>query len=137
MREGTINDPLARWYDYVESHDPAALDALIADDAVFKSPAVFRPLEGKAVTGKYLTAAMQLPGNDSFRYAGEWRADGSDVLAFACTVDGMEVEGVDMIWCSIRCSRSPRPSRPGSTGRNWRRWTRIASSWRRERATAR
>ena len=91
-------DTLARWYAYADSHDPAALDALIAEAAVFQSPAVFRPLEGKAVTLKYLTAAMAVLGNDSFRYTDEWRAERSAVLAFACTVDGMEVEGVDMIW---------------------------------------
>ena len=93
-----MTDTLARWYAYAESHNPAGLDALIAADAVFQSPAVHRPLEGKAITVKYLSAAMTVLGNDSFRYTGEWRAERSAVLAFACTVDGLEVEGVDMIW---------------------------------------
>ena len=93
-----MEDTLSRWYDYAESHDPAALDALIAEDAVFQSPAVHRPLEGKAITVKYLSAAMTVLGNGSFHYTGEWRAARSAVLAFACEVDGLSVEGVDMIW---------------------------------------
>lgn len=91
-------DPLARWHAYMDSRDIGALDALIAEDAAFQSPAVHRPLAGKAITVKYLAAALEVLGGDDFRYTGEWRAADSAVLAFACGVDGLSVEGVDMIW---------------------------------------
>lgn len=37
-------------------------------------------------------------GNDTFRYVGEWRAERSVVLEFVCEVDGLTINGVDMIW---------------------------------------
>ena len=92
------DDPIARWHAYAELRDPALLDALIADGAVFQSPAVHRPQEGKALTVKYLRAAMTVLGGAGFRYVGEWRAVGSAVLEFETEIDGIHVNGVDMIW---------------------------------------
>jgi hypothetical protein len=43
---------LRAWRAVVESHDLALLDSLLADDVVFRSPAVFAPQEGKASTGR-------------------------------------------------------------------------------------
>ena len=40
---------LARWHDVVASRDAVGLPALIAEDAVFRSPAVHTPQEGRAV----------------------------------------------------------------------------------------
>ena len=91
-------DVIARWHDYVERREPALLEALIADGAVFQSPAVHKPQEGKAVTIKYLTAAMIVLGAESFRYLGEWIGESSAVLEFEAEVDGLIVNGVDMIW---------------------------------------
>lgn len=90
-------DPIARWHAYMREADPAALDALLAEEVVFRSPAVHTPQEGKAATARYLTAAAEVLGTASFRYVGEWRAERSAVLAFACEVDGLSVEGVDII----------------------------------------
>lgn len=90
-------DPVARWHDYVAARDPALLDALIAEDCVFTSPAVHTPQPGKAITMKYLSAAMTVLGGEGFRYTGEWRADMSAVLEFETEVDGLAVNGVDII----------------------------------------
>jgi ketosteroid isomerase-like protein len=92
-----MSDTVARWHAYVDSRDPAALDALLADEVVFRSPAVHTPQAGRAITARYLTAAMQVLGNDAFRYAGEWRAARSVVLEFRTEVGGFEVHGIDMI----------------------------------------
>lgn len=92
-----MSDTVARWHAYVESRDPAALDALLADEVVFRSPAVHTPQVGRAITARYLTAAMQVLGNDAFRYTGEWRAARSAVLEFRTEVGGFEVHGIDMI----------------------------------------
>ncbi|WBH16670.1 hypothetical protein [Sphingomonas radiodurans] len=76
----------------------AALDALIAAECVFRSPAVHTPQVGKALTIKYLIAAADVPGTRDFRYVGEWRAAQSAVLEFECTLDGgIAVNGVDII----------------------------------------
>jgi hypothetical protein len=44
---------LRRWHAVVTSQNPALLDDLLADDVVFRSPAVFAPQEGRALTANY------------------------------------------------------------------------------------
>lgn len=91
-------DTIAAWHDYMRAPTPEGLAALIAEDCVFRSPALHTPQEGKMLTMKYLSAASEVLGNESFRYVGEWRADRSAVLEFECEVaGGMKVNGVDII----------------------------------------
>lgn len=90
-------DAIKAWHDFVDRRDPALLEAMIADEAVFESPAVHRPQVGKAITVKYLAAALKVLGNDSFRYVEEWRGERSAVLEFACELDGLSVNGVDIV----------------------------------------
>jgi hypothetical protein len=86
------------WHAFLSGgHDPAALDALLADDVVFYSPAVISPQEGRAKTAMYLNAAAKVFGGTDFHYVGEWFAESSAVLEFAATIDGIYVNGVDMI----------------------------------------
>ena len=87
---------LRAWHAVVQSGDPAGLDDLLADDVVFRSPAVFQPQEGKAVTTAYLTSAMAVLG-PSLRYVGEWHGETSAVLEFEADLDGVYVQGVDML----------------------------------------
>ncbi len=93
-----MTDPIHGWHAYVVSRDPADLRALIAEDCVFESPVVHTPQVGKAITEKYLLSALGVLNNDSFEYLGEWRAERSAVLEFACLIDGIRINGVDMIW---------------------------------------
>jgi hypothetical protein len=93
-----MTDPIHAWHAYVKSRDPADLSALLAEDCIFESPVVHTPQAGKAITEKYLLGALMVLGNDSFQYLGEWRAERSAVLEFACELDGIRVNGVDMIW---------------------------------------
>ncbi len=88
-------EPLAAWHRVVESRDPAALDAILADDCVFRSPALHKPQEGKALTTMYLAAAMVVLG-PTLRYVDEWWSDASAVLEFEAEVGGLTVNGVDM-----------------------------------------
>jgi len=91
-------DGLAGWHAFIDSRDPAVLEAALADDVVFESPVVHTPQAGKALTRMYLLGAAMTLGNDSFRYVGEWRSERSAVLEFTCVVDGISINGVDMIW---------------------------------------
>ncbi|MFD0452511.1 nuclear transport factor 2 family protein [Rhodococcus aetherivorans] len=75
----------------------AALEDLIADDAVFSSPAVFTPQEGKARTVAYLRAALTVFSGAGFRYVDEWYNDDSAVLEFTADLDGIHVNGIDLI----------------------------------------
>ena len=91
-------DGLAGWHAFLESRDPARLAEALGDDVVFESPVVHTPQRGRQVTMMYLMGAVTTLGNETFRYLGEWRAERSAVLEFACEVDGIQINGVDMIW---------------------------------------
>ena len=89
--------PIATWHRLVEESDAQGLDALIADDAVFYSPVVHSPQIGKALTKKYLAAAFHVFFNDSFRYVRELTSERDAVLEFEVQLEGITVNGVDMI----------------------------------------
>ena len=88
---------LERWYDYLRSHDSTALWDLLHPDAVFESPVVHAPQRGRDITFKYLTAAAKVLGGPEFRYLGEWRNEAGAVLEFENMVDGITINGVDII----------------------------------------
>jgi len=90
-------DTVARWREVAESADEQALDALLADEVAYHSPVVHTPQRGRAITRQYLSAAFHVLFNPSFRYVGEWRAERSAVLEFVTTVEGVEIDGVDII----------------------------------------
>ncbi len=89
--------PLDKWYGYIRSHDPAALWDLLHPDAVFESPVVHTPQRGREITFKYLSSAGQVLGGEGFAYVGEWRSDRGAVLEFEKTIDGIKINGVDII----------------------------------------
>src|ERR1700722_14759575 len=84
------------WHAVVKSGDPALLDGLLADDVVFRSPAVFAPQQGKVLTTHYLASALAVLG-PTLRYVSEWHDDASAVLEFEAELDGLYVHGVDML----------------------------------------
>ncbi len=84
------------WHAVVASRDLALLDDLLADEVVFRSPAVFASQHGKALTVRYLTSAMLVLG-PSLRYISEWHDHSSAVLEFEAELDGIYVQGVDML----------------------------------------
>jgi len=89
---------IERWHALVASRNFDGLDQLLADDVVFQSPAVHSPQVGKAVTTKYLVAALHVLNTDQFRYVGEWHGEQSAVLEFETAIGDVQVNGVDMIW---------------------------------------
>ncbi len=87
---------LRSWHAVVESRDPALLDDLLADEVEFRSPAVFAPQQGKALTARYLGSALVVLG-PSLRYISEWHDQASAVLEFEAELDGVYVQGVDLL----------------------------------------
>ncbi|MBP7589550.1 MAG: nuclear transport factor 2 family protein [Thermoanaerobaculia bacterium] len=88
---------LAGWHEIVRTRNPSGLDALLADDVVFHSPVVHTPQRGKALVLQYLRAAVQVFGNETFRYVRELEGPRDAVLEFEVEIDGLHVNGVDMI----------------------------------------
>jgi hypothetical protein len=91
-------DGLAGWHSVVRDNNPDALEGLLHEDAVFLSPIVHAPQVGREKAGHYLRLALALLNNGAFRYVGEWHAPGSAVLEFEGLIDGVTINGVDMIW---------------------------------------
>ena len=88
---------ITAWHRWMEERNPADLDALIDDDCVFQSPAVHSPQIGKAITMKYLRAAMEVLGAPDFRYVEKWIGERSAVLEFTLTLEEKSLNGVDII----------------------------------------
>lgn len=89
---------VAAWHAYMNSGgDAALLSAQVADDAVFHSPVVHSPQEGKAKVMLYLLSAAKVLGNESFTYVREI-IDGNDaLLEFTSVIDGIHINGIDLI----------------------------------------
>ncbi|HMZ14077.1 MAG TPA: nuclear transport factor 2 family protein [Mycobacterium sp.] len=93
----TVPPVLERWFEIIASGGSGDVEELLADDAVFYSPAVFTPQRGRAQAAAYLRAAEKLFAGANFRYVGKWFDAHSAVLEFAAEIDGLTVEGIDMI----------------------------------------
>ena len=89
--------PLETWHRLVRTQDPSGLHALLAEDAVFYSPVVHTPQRGRALAAGYLGAAFRVFFNPSFRYVREIVGESDAMLEFETEVDGILVNGVDLI----------------------------------------
>jgi ketosteroid isomerase-like protein len=92
-----IENTIAAWHKLMETKDAAGLDNILTDNVVFHSPIVHTPQEGKPITTLYLTAALYVFNNDSFKYLREVISGNNAVLEFSTVIEGITVNGVDMI----------------------------------------
>jgi len=88
---------LESWYAFMKSHDAKALWDLLHPYAVFESPVVHSPQRGRDITFKYLASAEKVLGGPGFAYVGEWTSANGAVLEFKTIIDGIELNGVDII----------------------------------------
>ncbi len=73
------------------------LDDLLDADVVFYSPVVHTPQRGRRLAKLYLSGAMHVLGNASFRYVKTIVHAPHAVLEFETVVDGITIDGVDII----------------------------------------
>ena len=76
-----------------DDHDAAL--ATIADDVVFRSPAVYKPYRGKGQVAGILRLVATVFEN--FRYTAEWRDGATTVLFFEANVGERELQGIDIL----------------------------------------
>jgi hypothetical protein len=93
------HNPAEIWHRVALSKDIREIEKILHDDCVFESPVVHTPQVGKAITSKYLAAAGHTLGNGTFRYVGEWHRENSSILEFTAEIDGIKINGIDMISC--------------------------------------
>lgn len=97
----TLPPPIAaslrRWHQMVEASDLGALPALLHAEAVFRSPAAFRPYEGATMVARILRTVAGVFSD--FAYQRQFTsADGMDVaLEFSARVGDRQLKGVDLI----------------------------------------
>ena len=92
-----MTHPIDAWHELAKARNPRALAAVLADDVVFHSPVVHTPQRGKLLASQYLGAALMILGNDSFHYVREIRGERDALLEFELALDGVQVNGVDLI----------------------------------------
>ena len=90
-------DLIHKWHEVINSDDMNALDNIIAEEAVFSSPVIFTPMEGKEITMMYLHAAGQSFNMEKFTYTKEIHDGMNSVLEFETYIEDISVNGVDMI----------------------------------------
>ena len=94
----SAREGIAAWHAYMAGGgDPAALKDLLAEDAVFHSPVVHTPQEGRDKVFAYLHAASHALGGDDFRYLREIVDGDQAMLEFQSELDGIRINGVDII----------------------------------------
>jgi hypothetical protein len=76
-----------------DDHD-AALSTL-ASDVVFRSPAVYKPYQGKEQVDGILRLVATVFEN--FRYTAEWREGQTTILLFEANVGDRELQGIDLL----------------------------------------
>lgn len=93
-----MTSPLDHWHQVASNGSkPDELSEILHDDAVFHSPVVHTPQRGKPVVMAYLMAAGQTLGSGNFRYVREAMEGNLAVLEFETEMEGIHVNGVDMI----------------------------------------
>ena len=92
-----IKNTIETWHKLIESRDAAGIADILADNVVFHSPVVHTPQAGKPITTLYLTAALHVLNNETFKYLREVISGNNAVLEFSTVIDGITINGVDMI----------------------------------------
>mgnify|MGYP000739726491 CR=1 FL=1 len=92
-----IPETIQRWHVIALERRADDLAGILAEDCVFESPVVHTPQKGRAIVEAYLRGALHVLNTEHFRYGEEWYSDRSAVLEFFSVVDGVTINGVDII----------------------------------------
>jgi len=79
----------------VEAKDIDAMEEALAPDVVFRSPAVFKPYEGREATMGLLRMVVQV--FEDFEYTDELETGNSVCLVFKARVGDRELQGIDYL----------------------------------------
>ena len=88
---------IEKWHNLIKSGDVNQLEELLADEIVFFSPVVHTPQRGKKLATMYLTGAFYVLLSENFKYTKEVINDNVAVLEFETELDGIKINGVDII----------------------------------------
>ena len=100
MRNQPIHKTIENWHQLIKTGDPEQLNDLLADEVVFHSPVMHKPQAGKPLVKMYLTAAFHVLLPNQFKYLRQVLDGNQAVLEFQAEIDGLMINGVDMIECN-------------------------------------
>jgi hypothetical protein len=78
-----------------ESKDFSAFEEIFAGDVSFRSPAVFKPYEGRDAVAMLLATVADV--FEDFRYTDQAETGATAMLAFSARVGDRELEGIDLL----------------------------------------
>ena len=90
-------DGVDGWITFTKDRDVAAFGAHLEPDVLFRSPILFRPVEGRAKVLTYLAGGIAVLGGDHFRYTRVWRDATGAAMQFETYIDETWLNGVDLI----------------------------------------
>ena len=85
------------WHDNLHVPNVDFLEEILDENVVFYSPVVFKPIQGKEMTKLYLASAGESFNMESFKDVREVHQAMESVLEFETDIDGIWVNGIDMI----------------------------------------
>ncbi len=88
---------LSTWHNFVKNKNYENISDFLDDNAILYSPIVFTPVKGSFMVGMYLMAASEIIANSDFKYVREVVDNENAILEFETEINGITVEGVDMI----------------------------------------
>ena len=110
---GLIEGVYEKWHQVLRGE--LAIDEILHEDCIFWSPVLFHPQKGRELTKMYLSAAsLVFPGDENQESKAERKKEGTSVsfrytkrvldghhavLEFETSIDGLQVNGVDIITC--------------------------------------
>jgi hypothetical protein len=88
---------LNNWHTLIKNKAIDQVSTLLADEVTLFSPVIHTPIQGKEMVSMYLTAAFHTFLNGTFNYDREFSGDNSAVLEFSLNMQGIDINGIDMI----------------------------------------
>src|SRR5258708_7635458 len=95
MMMNALPEGLAKWHTFTSEQDMQALSEALAQDVLFRSPALWKPKVGKATAMLYMSSAVRVL--QDFTYHRQFVGDHAVVLEFSARVGQLSVKGVDII----------------------------------------
>ena len=94
-----MNGLISSWHEVVKNHDSELLKSILHKEAVFYSPILFKPQKGRKLVMTYLLSAARMFSDTDFHYVKEVIGERDAVLEFNAEIDGIQIDGVDIITC--------------------------------------
>ena len=88
---------IENWHQVMCTGNVSTLPHILHDEVIFHSPVVHTPQIGKAKVIMYLSAATCVFEDTGFTYTREIFGDDQAMLEFTSVLDGVEVNGVDIV----------------------------------------